>query len=109
MARKYRTVHHELVVPDDASQLIRTAESLVAHFGEPFSDSSAIPTYLLSEFAKRHVKVILSGDGGDEMFAGYEVFGEAQRMRVLERIPSSIRHLLGLAGQRLSRSAYGKN
>lgn len=64
----YGTEHHEFLVEPDMVPLIAEA---VRHLGEPFADSSAIPTYLLSELTKRHVTVALSGDGGDEAFAGY--------------------------------------
>ena len=68
VARKYQTDHHEIIVRPDSVDLV---SKLVRHFDEPFGDSSAIPTYLVSEFAAQHVKVALTGDGGDELFAGY--------------------------------------
>jgi asparagine synthase (glutamine-hydrolysing) len=61
--------HHELVVR--ANDVLRVLARLVWHFGQPFGDASAVPTYLLSRFAREHVKVCVSGDGGDEAFAGY--------------------------------------
>jgi len=69
VAQRYRTEHHEidLGAPDVATLLPRMAEV----YDEPFADSSNIPTYLLSEYARRWVKVVLSGDGGDEMLGGY--------------------------------------
>jgi asparagine synthase (glutamine-hydrolysing) len=63
------TEHHELLAePND----LKVLEELLAGFDEPFADSSAIPTYLVSRLARQHVKVVLSGDGGDELFAGYD-------------------------------------
>ena len=63
------TSHHELLVePGD----LKVLDELLAGFDEPFADSSAIPTYLVSRLARQHVKVVLSGDGGDELLAGYE-------------------------------------
>lgn len=69
VAQRYRTEHHELDLgtPDVASLLERMADV----YGEPFADTSHIPTYLISQFAARHVKVVLSGDGGDELLGGY--------------------------------------
>lgn len=67
-----KTEHHEqIVTPKISSDFLST---LVLHFGEPFSDSSAIPTYHVSELASKHVKMVLSGDGGDELFAGYDSY-----------------------------------
>ena len=80
------TDHHEMVVTDSgfhADDLWRT----VTHAGMPFADSSAIPTYLVSRYARSHVTVALSGDGGDEMFAGYPVFQWSAALRRLARWP----------------------
>ena len=90
--------HHELVVEPEA---IRLTEKLVWHFDEPFADSSAIPTYLVAEMAAQHVKMVLSGDGGDEAFAGYERYRKYAIMEQLRRysppgLPSGLR-LLGQA------------
>ena len=68
VAERFGTDHHELVVEPDAMELI---PRIVRHYGEPFADSSAIPTFYLAELARRHVTVALNGDGGDESFAGY--------------------------------------
>ena len=106
VARKYKTDHHEIIVRPNSIDLV---SKLVHHFDEPFSDSSAIPTYLVSEFAAQHVKVALTGDGGDELFAGYESFFEIQRMRRMDRVPLSARKVLSLVSELLPYSAYGKN
>jgi asparagine synthase (glutamine-hydrolysing) len=71
VADRYGTDHHELVLRPDAAELLpRLAEI----FDEPLADSSALPTYLVSELASRHVKVALSGEGGDELFGGYYTY-----------------------------------
>jgi asparagine synthase (glutamine-hydrolysing) len=69
VASRYATDHHEFLVEPDAVGIL---PSLVWHYGEPFADSSAIPTFYLARLARRHVTVALCGDGGDESFAGYE-------------------------------------
>lgn len=71
IADRFNTIHTDFAVKLDAVRLIDT---LVWHHGQPFSDSSAIPTYVVSELARRHVTVVLNGDGGDEVFGGYERF-----------------------------------
>ena len=71
VARRYGTDHHELVVRPNAVELL---PKLVETFDEPFADSSALPTYLVSELAHRDVKVALSGEGGDELFGGYYTY-----------------------------------
>jgi asparagine synthase (glutamine-hydrolysing) len=106
VARMYKTEHHEIIVRPDSVDLILL---LARHFDEPFGDSSAIPTYLVSEFAARHVKVALSGDGGDELFAGYESFWAIDRLRGLDRTPQLARRALAAVADLLPYSAYGKN
>ncbi len=69
IAQKFGTEHEEFVLQPQALEL---TEELIHHLDEPFGDFSIFPTYLVSKMARAHVKVILSGDGGDELFAGYE-------------------------------------
>jgi asparagine synthase (glutamine-hydrolysing) len=71
VAERYDTDHHELTLRPDAAELL---PKLAAAFDEPFADSSALPTYLVSELASRHVKVALSGEGADELFGGYYTY-----------------------------------
>jgi asparagine synthase (glutamine-hydrolysing) len=106
VAKHYGTEHHELMVHPDAADLIGKT---IRFFDEPFADSSAIPTYLVSEFAAQHVKVVLSGDGGDELFGGYHSFFEVDRMRRFDCVPQLARRAIGAAAGLLPYSAYGKN
>src|SRR5882724_2710373 len=69
VARYFDTEHHEQIVRPDAVGIV---EKLAWHYDEPFADSSAVPTYYVSKAAREHVTVALSGDGGDENFAGYK-------------------------------------
>jgi asparagine synthase (glutamine-hydrolysing) len=91
------TEHHEHVVRADAIALLGR---LVWHFDEPFADSSAIPTFLVAEAAAREVKMVLSGDGGDEAFGGYERYLKQQVVERLRRWSGGLAApVLGLAGQ----------
>ena len=71
VSRRFGTEHHEEIVRPDALECL---PALARHYGEPFADSSAIPTYYVSRLARRHVPMVLSGDGGDENFAGYSTY-----------------------------------
>ncbi|MEA2322768.1 MAG: hypothetical protein QOD81_2618 [Solirubrobacteraceae bacterium] len=84
VARAFGTNHHEFVVHPDAIDLV---ERLVWFHDQPFGDSSAIPTFLLSEMTAQHVTVALAGDGGDEVFAGYERFLGGVAAGTYERLP----------------------
>jgi asparagine synthase (glutamine-hydrolysing) len=106
IAERYKTEHHEIIVNPDSISLVH---KLVSHFDEPFADSSAIPTYIVSEFAARHVKVVLSGDGGDELFAGYESMWSVNRFGFADRLPHFVRAGIGALAKALPYSAYGKN
>jgi asparagine synthase (glutamine-hydrolysing) len=86
VAKRYGTRHRELVLEPDAALLL---PALAEAFDEPFADSSALPTYLVSELAARDVKVALSGEGGDELFGGYHTYAAdllAQRTGALARL-----------------------
>jgi asparagine synthase (glutamine-hydrolysing) len=80
ISQKFQTDHEEFILKPQALEL---TEKLIHHLDEPFGDFSIFPTYLVSKMAREHVKVILSGDGGDELFAGYEHY-QAQK---LSRLP----------------------
>ncbi len=88
VAQAFNTNHHEFVVHPDAIDLV---ERLVWFHDQPFGDSSAIPTFLLSEMTAKHVTVALAGDGGDEVFAGYERFIGGVAAGAYERLPTVAR------------------
>ena len=75
--------------------VVAIVEDLTWYLGEPFGDTSAIPTYMVSKLAAAHVKVVLTGDGGDEVFAGYERYAVEARERSLDTIPAPLRHTAG--------------
>jgi asparagine synthase (glutamine-hydrolysing) len=77
VAEKYNTEHHELMVEPESISLL---PKLVQAYDEPFADSSAIPTYYVSKFAREYVTVALSGDGGDELFAGYDSYHKIKQL-----------------------------
>jgi asparagine synthase (glutamine-hydrolysing) len=83
-AEHLRTEHHEQVVEPSALQIL---PKLIWHYDEPFADSSAIPMLYLSEMTRRHVTVALSGDGGDELFAGYERYRAVDVAQKFDRLP----------------------
>jgi asparagine synthase (glutamine-hydrolysing) len=91
VAERYATEHHELMVSPD---MVAIVPKIVQHYGEPFADPSAVPTWYLCEATKRHVTVALSGDGGDECFAGYDRYRLARLMGRLLRLPRPIRAAL---------------
>ena len=90
VSKMFGTEHTEFVVNPDKADLI---ERLVWHHDQPFGDSSALPTFLLSELTRRHVTVALSGDGGDELFGGYERFAAALAVEAMARVPQGARRM----------------
>jgi len=81
--------HHEFIVRPDAMEILPT---LVEHYGEPFADSSAIPSYYVSRETRKYVTVALNGDGGDECFAGYERYAAMNLAQRYAKVPAVIRH-----------------
>mgnify|MGYP001257980853 CR=1 FL=1 len=92
VAKMYGTEHHE--IPLSSREMISVAPEVLASLDEPFGDSSAVPTYVVSRETRKYVKVALSGDGGDELFAGYRMYRGEELFRSYRRIPSLLRKLL---------------
>ncbi|MBU0993961.1 MAG: asparagine synthase (glutamine-hydrolyzing) [Proteobacteria bacterium] len=88
VSKKYGTDHHEEIVKPDAEAVIN---ELMFQFDEPFADSSAIPTYYVSKMTRKHVTVSLSGDGGDELFAGYDRYFPGSLYKRASAIPQRLR------------------
>jgi asparagine synthase (glutamine-hydrolysing) len=107
VADLFGTEHHEFVVrPDGLGMLDR----MIEHFDEPFADSSAIPTWFVSEIARRHVTVVLSGDGGDELFGGYDRYLPHPRVDRFDRLPlPGRRQLASSVWPWLPHGVQGKN
>jgi asparagine synthase (glutamine-hydrolysing) len=89
VAERFATDHNEFVVQPDATDIV---DELVWYLDEPFSDPSAIPTYFVSKIAREHVTVVLTGDGGDEMFGGYPHYRAEGLLKRLGKIPPIIRN-----------------
>jgi len=106
VAEKYRTEHREVIVRPDCVELI---PRVLRQFDEPFADSSAVPTYIVSHTAVESVKVALTGDGGDELFAGYTSARKLENFRVFDKLPAFARKVLAWSSAALPYSAYGKN
>lgn len=104
IAEQFKTDHHVEVVKPNAMGIVPL---LVDSFGEPFADSSAIPTYYVAKMAKKHVTVALSGDGGDEIFAGYQRYSRVHNYGCLRYVPLKIRKLIGSLGRVLPQEMSG--
>ena len=106
-AKKFGTDHHEFLVTPDICEVV---DSLAWHFDEPFADSSAIPTYVVSKLAREHVKVVLTGDGGDELFAGYSRYVTERHRSKFDSVPRIVKEgFMDPLSRRLPHGAWGRN
>lgn len=106
-AKHFNTEHHEFIVTPD---LVEIVDELVWHFDEPFADSSALPTFMVSKLAREFVTVVLSGDGGDELFAGYTRYAIDKKRSGFANLPRSLRKgILQPLSEALPHGAKGKN
>jgi len=91
IAKQFNTEHHEFIIKPDAVNL---TENLIGFLDEPLGDFSIFPTYLVSKMAREYVKVVLSGDGGDELFAGYDTYIADKVATYYDRLPGFIKNRL---------------
>ncbi len=105
VAKQFGTEHYDLVLRPDAVQIV---EDLTWYLDEPFGDTSAIPTYMVSKLAAEHVKVVLSGDGGDELFAGYDKYIVEGRERAYDRLPGVVKRTAGAVGALMPHGMKGR-
>jgi asparagine synthase (glutamine-hydrolysing) len=105
VAHAFGTDHYELILRPDVVSIV---EDLTWYLDEPFGDTSAIPTYMVSKLAAEHVKVVLSGDGGDELFGGYDKYLVEQRERRFDRVPAGIRRMVGALGDAMPDGMRGR-
>jgi asparagine synthase (glutamine-hydrolysing) len=105
VSETFGTEHHELVLRPD---VVDVAQDLAWFLDEPFGDTSAIPTFMVSKLAAEYVTVVLTGDGGDELFGGYDKYVTDQAEQRFDRIPRPIRLALGGVGRQLPEGTKGK-
>ncbi len=98
VAERYGTDHHEFVVEPDAVSIV---PKLAWNYGEPFADSSAVPTWYVAEITRRHVTVALNGDGGDEAFLGYPRYAGCRVAGWLDTMPAGVRRAAAALGRAL--------
>src|SRR3989454_495617 len=106
VANRFGTDHHELILEPNVVDIL---EDLAWHLDEPFGDPSAIPTFMVSKLAADYVTVVLSGDGGDELFAGYDKYLVEGRERRFRFVPPRIRRLLDTLSRLMPEGMRGRN
>jgi len=102
IAKQFGTDHHEFIVRPD---LVSALPQLIWAFDEPFADPSMLPTYYVSKLAREHVTVVLTGDGGDEIFGGYSRY---ERELSINRMPAAMRFILGQGSRLIPEGVRGK-
>ncbi len=108
IAERLGSVHHEALV--EATDLVELLPRLVQHYGEPFADSSAVPSFYLARMARERITVALTGEGGDELFGGYYRHQAARVAAHLDRLPGATRRLAGASATRIgSERAHPKS
>jgi asparagine synthase (glutamine-hydrolysing) len=99
VADRYETDHHEVLI--GAEDFTRCAEKVVWHLDQPLADDACVPNYMVSDLARRHVKMVLTGEGGDELFGGYARYAAELRLAPIStRMPQRMRLLAQAASQR---------
>jgi asparagine synthase (glutamine-hydrolysing) len=98
--------HHEFIVRPDAIEILPL---LVEHYGEPYADSSAVPTYYVARETRKHVTVALNGDGGDESFAGYERYAAMQLAENYRKVPEFVRKSVNVGVGLIPTSELGRS
>ena len=107
VAERFGTDHHELILNPNLEETLTFLSGMLE---EPFGDSSMLPTYYVSRMARQHVTVALSGDGGDELFAGYDRYLVAMERRKFDRIPNWLGRIYrDQVHHRVPAGTYGKN
>jgi asparagine synthase (glutamine-hydrolysing) len=99
IAQRLGSTHHEALV--EATDLVDVLPLLVHHYGEPFADSSAVPTYYVARQARERITVALTGEGGDELFGGYYRHQAVRAASHLDRAPTAIRRVAGAGATRI--------
>lgn len=105
VAKRYRTDHREFVLGSDPDDV----EAVIGHYDEPYSDASALPSFAVARLASEDVSVVLNGDGGDEIFAGYRHFIAARTAYTLDRVlPSGMKDLVARISRHLPAPRHGR-
>jgi asparagine synthase (glutamine-hydrolysing) len=99
VAERYQTDHHEVLI--SARDLIELTEKIVWHLDQPIADEATLANYVVAELASRHVKMVLTGEGGDELFAGYARYAGERFSPFFQRLPSSAKSLALAFSERL--------
>ncbi len=106
VASEFATEHHELLIRPDAVEIL---PKVIRHYGEPFADPAAIPSFYLARFAREHVTVALNGDGGDESFAGYQRYTTNLLLSRFDRLPQALRRAAAAAGTKMLNSGDSRS